>query len=113
MTQAAHDKTEQEREGASWKAIVARVAEEHAISVADILGPSRARKCAWPRQQAYHEIRRARRLSYVRIGQLIGGRDHSTVITGIRSHQSRVFPTIPNCGDGFGVAHPLIAEAGV
>ena len=68
--------------------IIYRVAREHGIGPRDLRGPGRHRAVAWPRQQAMCELR-AQGLSLPLIGRILGHRDHTTVIHGIRAHQRR------------------------
>lgn len=70
--------------------IAARVAEKHRLTVADLKGQSRRREFAWPRQEAMHECRAATDRSTTAIGRFFGGRDHATVIHGVRRHQERI-----------------------
>lgn len=60
------------------------------LSVKDILGPSRMRYVAWPRQELMYEIyTRCPHLSLPAIGRVLGGRDHTTILHGIRAHCER------------------------
>ena len=60
-------------------------------TVAELVGESRARSIAWPRQAAFAYVReRCPHLSLPRIGALFGGRDHTTVLHGIRAHAKRL-----------------------
>ena len=61
-----------------------RVAKAFGISVADLIGPSRLRKIAYARFAAYDLLQRTGRLSTTQIGLYLGGRDHSTVMHGIK-----------------------------
>src|SRR5207237_835064 len=62
------------------------VAEIHHLRPIVLIGQSRERHIAWPRQEAFHlcyELRRddgARRYSMPRIGVYFGYRDHTTVL---------------------------------
>jgi chromosomal replication initiator protein len=67
-----------------------QVALRHALTVEDLRGPSRARRVAWPRQELMWRARRETRLSLPQIGDRLGGRDHTTVIHGVRAHQARL-----------------------
>ena len=67
--------------------IVTRVADENGVRVADLLGPSHARRVSWPRQAAYVQLR-DRGLSYPQIGRIMG-RDHTSVLSGERAHRAR------------------------
>lgn len=56
----------------------------------DLLGRQTARYIAWPRQEAMYVLRTKWGLSLPRIGQLIGGRHHTTVLDGIRRYEARL-----------------------
>lgn len=65
------------------------VARKHGVSMSQIMGACTKRKTAWARQEAYAEIRARRpHLSFPSIGVLFG-RDHSTIIYGIRKFHER------------------------
>lgn len=67
------------------------VAQKHSLTVADLTGGSRSPVFAHPRQEAYWTVHKFRPdLSLVRIGQLFGGRDHTTILYGIRRHEERM-----------------------
>jgi chromosomal replication initiator protein len=56
------------------------VAEEFSITRADLNGKSRKQVVTWPRQIAMYLARELTSYSFVEIGGLFGGRDHSTVV---------------------------------
>lgn len=56
------------------------VAEFYGLSVEDLLGRSRSRRIALPRQIAAYILREEVNLSFPQIGEELGGRDHSTVM---------------------------------
>jgi chromosomal replication initiator protein len=70
-------------------AIVDRVAARHGLTLADLLGQSRIWRIARARQAAYAAIRIELGWSLPRIGRLFGGRDHTTILKGIRAHERR------------------------
>ena len=73
------------------KDILAEVAVEHRITVADLIGHSRAVRYAHPRQKAYFRAYvECPHLSYPEIGRRIGGRDHTSVRHGVIMHCSRI-----------------------
>ncbi len=81
----------------TWKELAADVADRREVTVADLIGPSHARWIAWPRQELmailYAQRKPGgvlRRWSLPQIGNFLGGRDHTTVIKGIRRHEGRV-----------------------
>lgn len=76
--------------------IVDGVARRYGVSSEEILGPSRKGYVARPRHEVMYlayEVRWAsgcRRYSQPQIGAFLGGRDHTTVINGIRRHKLRL-----------------------
>ena len=70
--------------------IIAETAEKHRMTVADLLGDCRQRRIAWPRQEAmFRMFVECLHLSLPQIGTALGGRDHTTVIHGIRRECER------------------------
>lgn len=61
-------------------AIINRTAEYFDLAVDDLYGPSRAQQIALARQIAMYLCRELTPLSLPKIGQLFGGRDHTTVM---------------------------------
>lgn len=76
----------------NWREIIADVSERHGLTTEEILGPSRARRCAWPRHEAWALIWEQGRLSTTEIGRRFN-RDHTTVLIGIRRHNKRLAET--------------------
>lgn len=60
--------------------IISRTAEYFDLSVDELYGPSRAQQIALARQIAMYLCRELTQLSLPKIGQLFGGRDHTTVM---------------------------------
>lgn len=79
----------------TMKEIAAEVCHEHGIRLSDLLGQSRERRFAWPRQEAMWRMSAqamtngSPRYSLPQIGAFMGGRDHSTVVHGIKAHAER------------------------
>lgn len=69
--------------------IIHRVATKYGMTTADLIGPARSRWFAYARQEAMYRIRQERGLSLPQIGAILGGRDHTTVLHGIRCHADR------------------------
>jgi len=59
------------------------VAERYKISIEDFSSKRRNREVAFPRQIAMYLVREILGMSYPRIGEAFGGRDHTTVMHGI------------------------------
>ena len=64
--------------------IQARVAEHYGLTLTELLGPKRARAVARPRQVAMYLAKTLTERSLPEIGRSFGGRDHTTVIHGVR-----------------------------
>jgi len=62
--------------------IMAAVARHYGLSEADLTGPSRTRAVSVPRQLCMYLIREETGASLPEIGQLLGGRDHTTILHG-------------------------------
>ncbi len=60
--------------------IISRTAEYYDLPIDDLYGPSRAQQIALARQIAMYLCRELTSLSLPKIGQLFGGRDHTTVM---------------------------------
>ena len=69
-----------ERKPVTPEALIKKVAAFYQVSEADIISARRNREVAKARQVAMYLIREINHLSTTRIGELFGGRDHSTVM---------------------------------
>jgi chromosomal replication initiator protein len=61
-----------------------KVAEHYNIRLADLIGPKRARNVARPRQIAMYLSKQMTSRSLPEIGRRFGGRDHTTIMHGVR-----------------------------
>ncbi len=66
----------------------------HGVSVTQLRGPDRARSVSHPRQHfmwvaRQHIVGDRHRWSLPEIGRFLGGRDHTTVLHGVRAHEAR------------------------
>ncbi|MBI2334027.1 MAG: chromosomal replication initiator protein DnaA [Chloroflexi bacterium] len=64
-------------------AIVSEVADYFKLTVEKLLGRDRTKEVAHPRQIAMYLLREEAKISYPQIGEVLGGRDHSTVMSAI------------------------------
>jgi chromosomal replication initiation ATPase DnaA len=70
--------------------VLADVAERHDVSVHELRGPSRRLPLAHVRQEAMWLLRQLPHApSHPTIGRWLGGRHHTTIIHGVRSHERR------------------------
>lgn len=74
----------------SFYTIVAEVARKHGLRVADLKGPMRMPNMALARQEAVYLLREERQASWSRIGNYLGGRDHTTALYSYRRHAARL-----------------------
>jgi chromosomal replication initiator protein len=63
--------------------ILEETAHYYGLSVDDLVSPSRSRPLTTARHVAMYLLRECTAMSYVRIGELFGGRDHTTVLHGV------------------------------
>jgi hypothetical protein len=70
--------------------IVRETAAKHGLSVNDLLSQCRRRAYAWPRQEAmYRVFTECPHVSYPEAGRRLGGRDHTTILHGVKAHCRR------------------------
>lgn len=84
----------------AWRRIVEEVAEQHGVVVDDLFGPSRKHPIVFHRMEAMYRIADETPLSLPEIGRKLGGKDHTTVLHGIRSHAARHGLPLPRQDDG-------------
>ena len=65
--------------------IMDQVAKYYRIKISDILGAKRTRNIARPRQMAMSLTKELTNLSLPAIGDAFGGRDHTTVMHGVKN----------------------------
>lgn len=70
--------------------IIYRVAQKHGVSVADIKGSSRKQIYVLARQEASYRLRTERNLTLNQIGCLLGHKDHTTILHGIKMHTKKL-----------------------
>lgn len=65
------------------KSIISAVAKHFQAKTADILGSSRRKELVLPRQVAMYLLREETKTPLMQIGEILGGRDHTTVMHGV------------------------------
>jgi chromosomal replication initiator protein len=73
-----------QRRNITPRKILEAVANYEGIAVEDLTGQNRSAKIAVPRQIAMYLLREINDISFPQIGELLGGRDHTTVMYGIK-----------------------------
>lgn len=66
------------------------IADQYGVTVRRLMSPDRRRDVAHPRQHLMAALYASGRYSLPAIGQFLGGRDHTTVLHGIRAHSKRM-----------------------
>ncbi len=62
--------------------ILSTIAQEYGVSMDELLSQNRSQRIAFPRQIAMYMLREESELSLPKIGEILGGRDHTTVMYG-------------------------------
>jgi chromosomal replication initiation ATPase DnaA len=73
----------------SLRRVIGATARHHGLAAADLTGPSRRRQVAQARGMAMYLARTLTAQSLQAIGRSCGGRDHTTVLHGIRATEER------------------------
>jgi len=69
--------------------IVSQVADYYKLPIEKLLGRDRTKDVAHPRQVAMYLLREEAKISFPQIGEVLGGRDHSTVMSAIDKIKSQ------------------------
>lgn len=81
-------------EGETWKKsgreIALEVARERHVLMRDIRSDNRCRAVVLARHEICWRCREETDLSLMQIGQVLGGKDHTTVLYGVKKHQERL-----------------------
>lgn len=72
-----------------WKAIIDEVCTKHRVAKEAVFGQQRSRELVSARFEAYYRLSTETRLSLPQIGDRMGGKDHTSVIHGIRAYRRR------------------------
>jgi chromosomal replication initiator protein len=62
--------------------ILTIIAQEYGVSLEELISHSRSQRIAFPRQIAMYMLREESELSLPKIGEILGGRDHTTIMYG-------------------------------
>jgi chromosomal replication initiator protein len=79
-----------ERRQATFQDVLEAVSRYYSVSVQDMMGESRVREILLPRQIAMFLLKKYLRMSQVRIGEVFGGRDHTTVINSLNKIEEKL-----------------------
>jgi chromosomal replication initiator protein len=73
-----------EKRNISPSKVLQAVAEYEGVQVDDLIGQNRSAKIAVPRQLAMYILRQFNEISFPQVGEILGGRDHTTVMHATR-----------------------------
>ncbi len=73
-----------------YKKVISTINDYFNIKMADLTGPRRKRELVIPRQLAMYILYEECKLPYERIGQVLGGRDHTTILHGVEKIKEAV-----------------------
>jgi chromosomal replication initiator protein len=73
-----------EKRNISPNKVLQAVAEYEGVQVDDLIGQNRSAKVAVPRQLAMYILRQFNEISFPQVGEILGGRDHTTVMHATR-----------------------------
>lgn len=74
----------------NWRKIIREVCAKHAVSMNDVLSDYRAVHVVAARFECYWRLRTELKMSFPTIGKAMGGRDHSSVVHGVRKYEARM-----------------------
>lgn len=72
------------------KMIAYQTAKKHGLTIHELLSPRRQRKIVIARHEAMWRCVKETSLSLPQIGRILGGKDHTTVLHGVRRHEQRI-----------------------
>ncbi|MDR2867250.1 MAG: chromosomal replication initiator protein DnaA [Acholeplasmatales bacterium] len=67
----------------SYSKIISIVADYYHLTSDDLISKSRKEAIVWPRHVAMYLIKKEHSITYTKIGEIFGGKDHSTVLSAI------------------------------
>lgn len=73
-----------------WHLIIDEICKKHKISLPEIRGNQRSREVVAARFEAYYRLSTETKFSLPQIGRLLGGKDHTSVLHGIRKYKLRM-----------------------
>lgn len=74
----------------SANSAIAKIAQKHGFTVSDLKGCSRRVRVVHARQEAMYVLRIVHKLSFPTIARMMGGKDHTTILHGVRCHEDRM-----------------------
>lgn len=73
-----------------WRHIIHEVCTKHGLTFSEITGERREHRLVVARHEAFYRLSRETAMSLPMIGRRFSGRDHTTVLYGLRKHAERM-----------------------
>lgn len=73
-----------------WKHIIQEVCDKHGVTFAEAISARREQRFVWARNEAYYRLATELGMSLPKIGHRLGGRDHTSVLHGLRRFEERM-----------------------
>ena len=89
--------TESGEPALTMREIAQIVCRKHGCTISDLKSERRHKNLVQARHEAFYLARMTTIQSYPQIGRFFGGRDHSTVVHGVRKHAERNNLPLPGC----------------
>lgn len=77
----------QEQQALELHQVIRLTAAKHNVSTEHLIGHCRRAGVAWARFEVMHRARYDLGMSYQLIGRVLGGRDHATIIHGVKRYE--------------------------
>lgn len=77
-------------EARTGKEIIREVCKKHQVTIPELKGIRRSRQFVIARHEASYRLSKETTLTLGQIGILVGGRDHTTILHGIRKHEAKL-----------------------
>jgi len=89
LTIAQQHRTEMFETG-HWMEIIDQICAKHGLTKGELLSARRSRDLVVARHEAFYRMSKETAMSLPAIGRRMGGKDHTTVLWGIRRHKERM-----------------------
>jgi chromosomal replication initiator protein len=87
----------QERQAHELHELIREIAAKHNISTEQLIGHNRRAGVVWARFELMHRARHDLGMSYKLIGRVLGGRDHTGIMHGVKRYEDwRAYGNLAN-----------------
>lgn len=82
--------TEIKQDKPLWKRVVDETCAKYGVSIPEVMSIQRQPLLVHARHEIFYRLKKESSMSLPEIGRVMGGRDHTTVLHGVRQHASRL-----------------------